>query len=85
MTNLLKYILKNIRFTKLVYGRINKKLNLALSNNEIEKLVNKILKKINNKCIEIHGKNIYAANYKYNIVITINKNTCRVITINKFN
>ena len=39
MKNCKKEILDNLCYTDLVYGRINKKLNLKFSNNEIEKLI----------------------------------------------
>ena len=42
-----KEILNNICYTELVYGRINKKLNLELSKQEIETLINSILLETN--------------------------------------
>ncbi len=39
-------ILRNICYTELVYGRINKKLNIKFSKEQIEKFIFKILKKL---------------------------------------
>jgi hypothetical protein len=76
-------IIKNICYTKLVYSRINKKLNTSLSEKEIEKLILKILNDTNENSIIRKGKNYYVKNNSFNIMITINSNTYRVITVNK--
>lgn len=44
MVNCKKEILLNICYTDLVYHRINKKLNVAFSKDEIEKMVLTIIK-----------------------------------------
>ena len=78
-----KEILENICYTELVYGRINKKLNVNFSKRQIEEFVFKILKETRiNDFIKI-GKNFYIYNKEYNIKITINSNTFRVITVDK--
>ena len=43
MNNFKEVILNKICYTDLVYGRINKKLNLTLSNSEIEELILRII------------------------------------------
>ncbi len=76
-------ILNNICYTKLVYGRINKKLNSEYSNSEIEKLLYKIIKKTQEEFFQKRGKNIYVLNLENHIRITINSNTYRIITVDK--
>ncbi|MFH1089451.1 MAG: DUF3781 domain-containing protein [Candidatus Uhrbacteria bacterium] len=76
-------ILKSICYTDLVYGRINKKLNVKLSRTQIEELIYKILKETDEKYFSKIGKNFYIINTKNNIKITINSNTFRVITVDK--
>jgi len=44
-----KEILKNICYTELVYGRINKKLNINLSKEQIEEFIFKIIKETEEK------------------------------------
>ena len=76
-------ILKNLCYTDLVYGRINKKLCTEYSRNEIEVLMYDTIKetKINN--YEKIGKNYYISNLDKNIRITINSYTYRIITVDK--
>ncbi|PKQ65229.1 DUF3781 domain-containing protein [Labilibaculum manganireducens] len=83
--NYKKEILENICYTDLVYGRINKKLNLALSKDQIEKMILTIIKETDE--IEFHkkGKNIYINNMDRNIRLTINSFTNRIITAAKIN
>ncbi len=76
-------ILENLCYTELVYGRINKKLNLNLSNNAIEEFILKILKETEEANYSKTGKNFYVMNCEYNIRITINSNTFRVITADR--
>jgi hypothetical protein len=76
-------ILKNACYTDLVYGRINKKLNETLSKDEIEKMILEILNETDEKLFQKKGKNIYVTNRKWNIRITINYNTWRIITVSK--
>ena len=80
-----KEIIENHCYTELVYQRINKKLNVAFSKNETELYIKNILKETNDKNYDRKGKNYYITNIKYNIKITINSNTFRVITVNKLN
>jgi hypothetical protein len=77
-------ILHNICYTELVYERINRKLNTKLSKEQIEKLICEIIKKTNENCFEKKGKNYYITNIETNIRITINANTFRIITVDKF-
>lgn len=79
-----KQILKNICYTDLVYERINKKLNTTHSKIEIEKLLFKIIEETDETFFQKTGKNFYISNSKNNIIITINSNTYRVITVNRF-
>ena len=76
-------IIKNICYTKLVYGRINKKLNKNFSQKEIEKYILKVLKETEEKDFSKTGKNYYVINSKNNIRITINSYTFRIITVDK--
>ena len=76
-------ILQNICYTELVYGRINKKLNTNFSKEQIEKLMVEVIQKSEESCFEKIGKNYYVTNFEYNIRITINSNTFRVITVDK--
>ncbi len=75
-------ILKNICYTELVYDRINKKLNSKYTKDNIEKLLSYIIKETKESSFIKKGKNYYIINTKNNIVITINSNTFRVITVN---
>ena len=75
-------ILENICYTELVYGRINKKLNINLSKKEIESYIYEIISDIS--CvINKKGKNFYINNFEKSIQITVNSNTYRVITADK--
>ncbi|HEX2955682.1 MAG TPA: DUF3781 domain-containing protein [Chitinispirillaceae bacterium] len=78
-------ILNNIRYTELVYGRINKKLNSKLSKCEIERMLFNIVEKTDVKDFEKRGKNFYITNAEHNIRITVNSNTYRVITVDCMN
>ncbi|OHX64398.1 DUF3781 domain-containing protein [Flammeovirga pacifica] len=74
-------LLKNICYTELVYGRINKKLGLQLSNKVIEKMLYTVIDKTSIEHFVKRGKNIYIHNEEDNIRITINIYTLRVITV----
>ncbi len=75
-------ILKNIGYTKLVYGRINKKLNTSYSDIEIEKLLLDSIQTTTLVQFKRKGKNYYITSLNNNnIRITINSNTFRVITV----
>ncbi|MBT3407382.1 DUF3781 domain-containing protein [Candidatus Woesearchaeota archaeon] len=76
-------ILKNICYTELVYGRINKKLNIDFSKKQIEKYLLKVLNETEIKHFIKKGKNYYVSNKKYKIRITINSYTFRIITVDK--
>lgn len=76
-------ILKNIFYTELVYGRINKKLKSNLSNAEIEKLIFATIEKTEITNFEKKGKNFYISNLDKNIKITVNSNTFRIITVDR--
>jgi len=76
-------IQNNICYTKLVYGRINKKLNLKLSKVEIEKMVMQIILETNEAAFQKTGKNIYISNREKNIRLTVNSLTNRIITADK--
>lgn len=76
-------ILKNICYTELVYGRINKKLKKDYSKFEIEEKISKIITASNGDCFQRIGKNIYVTNIESNISITINSNTYRIITVDR--
>ena len=76
-------ILENICYTELVYERINKKLNIKFSKKQIEEFIFKTLKETNEIFFQKNGKNFYVMNTENNIIITINSNTFRVITVDK--
>ncbi|MCD4705292.1 DUF3781 domain-containing protein [bacterium] len=76
-------ILKNICYTELVYGRINKKFNIKFSKKQIEEFILKILKETEEKFFLKIGKNFYVTNTENNIKITINSNTFRIITVDR--
>lgn len=57
-------ILKNICYTELVYGRINKKLKLNYSKSEIEELIFRIISKTPESFFERIGKNFYITKIK---------------------
>src|SRR5690606_6988240 len=78
-------ILNNICYTELVFKRINKKLNISLGKSDIKKLLYDIIKDTHESFFQKTGKNIYISNQKYNITITINSNTYRVITTDLIN
>lgn len=72
--------LKNICYTKLVFDRVNKKLQTNLSNEEIKNLVNKIISDSETSIIK-RGKNYYLQNNHVELVI--NFYNYRLITANK--
>ena len=76
-------ILQNHCYTKLVYQRINKKLNSSFSNSEIEVLIKKVLIETEVAQFEKIGKNFYVSNKKHNIKVTVNSNTFRIITVDR--
>ena len=76
-------IIDNICYTELVYGRINKKLNLELSKSEIEAYLLKVLKATEISFYTKIGKNYYITNEVNTIRITVNSNTFRIITVDK--
>ncbi len=76
-------ILKNICYTELVYGRINKKLSSNFSKSQIETLLQNLISETRIENFQKIGKNIYVTNEKQNIRITINSNTYRIITADK--
>jgi hypothetical protein len=76
-------ILKNICYTKLVYDRINKKLNLCLSKSQIERYISKILLETDEGYFSKIGKNYYILNSQEKVRITINSYTYRVITVDR--
>ena len=76
-------ILESICYTQLVYGRINKKLNMRFSKKQIEEFIYKILKETEERFYSKKGKNFYIVNRENNVRITVNSNTFRVITADR--
>jgi hypothetical protein len=74
-------IIQKLYYTRLVYGRINKKLRSEFSKSEIETLIIKLIEETSEPFFEQRGKNVYIANREQNIRITVNLNTFRVITV----
>jgi len=76
-------ILRDICYTALVYERVNKKLNIMLSNEKIEELILEVINETNIEGFQKIGKNIYITHNKRNIRLTINSYTNRLITADK--
>ncbi|QNM85630.1 DUF3781 domain-containing protein [Polaribacter pectinis] len=76
-------IIKKHCYTELVYERINKKLCINFSKAEIEKLLCKVLSETSLENYFKKGKNFYVFNENYQIKITVNSNTFRIITVDK--
>lgn len=84
MNNYKSDILDNICYTDLVYKRINKKLKIELSKNEIEEMISAIIKETDESEFHKKGKNIYISNKELNVRLTINSFTTRIITVDRF-
>jgi hypothetical protein len=76
-------ILKKICYTELVYGRINKKLNIQFSKQQIEEFVLKIIEETDERFFSKIGKNYYIENTENNVRLTINSYTFRIITADR--
>lgn len=74
-------ILKKHCYTDLVYGRINKKLELNYSKKEIKHFIKKTL--LESDSYLKKGKNFYISNLESKIRITVNSYTFRIITVDK--
>ena len=85
MNNIKTPILNNICYTNLVYGRINKKLGISKSEEEIESFMMDIIRETEEENFQKIGKNFYISNAEKKIRITVNSNTFRVITVDKLN
>ena len=81
--NYKKEILDNIRYTELVYGRINKKLNKELLPDKIEDLISTIISETDEAEFQKIGKNVYITNNERNVRLTINSYTNTIITADK--
>jgi FKBP-type peptidyl-prolyl cis-trans isomerase (trigger factor) len=76
-------ILNKICYTDLVYERINKKLNIKLTKDEIKKMIYEIIEETDKSEFRKAGKNIYITNNYRNVRLTINSHTNRIITANR--
>lgn len=76
-------IIENLCYTELVYGRINKKLAVDYTKGQIELFIGDVLKKTSEEFYIKRGKNYYVTNTEYNIRITVNSNTFRIITVER--
>jgi hypothetical protein len=76
-------ILDKICYTDLVYERINKKLNIQLPKDEIEKMIYEIIEETDKTKFQKTGKNIYITNQYRNVRLTINSYTNRIITADR--
>ena len=76
-------IIKKICYTELVYERINKKLNIKLQKDEIEKMITEIIEETDKTKFQKAGKNIYVTNNYRNVRLTINSQTNRIITADR--
>ncbi|AKP67748.1 DUF3781 domain-containing protein [Companilactobacillus ginsenosidimutans] len=75
-------IAENICYTDLVYGRVNKKLKLDSSNQEIEKMVIDILNNPHSKVVKT-GKNFYVSDSDRRVRLTVNSFNYRLITADR--
>ena len=82
--NFKEEILEKICYTDLVYGRINKKLNIKLSKDQIEEMISAIISETDENNFRKTGKNIYITNIERQLKLTINSYTYRIITADKF-
>jgi Tfp pilus assembly ATPase PilU len=73
-------LLDKISYTDLVYGRINKKLETDLSNDEIQEMILEIIKETDPSDFQKTGKNVYITNTTRGVRLTINSYTSRIIT-----
>ncbi|HBM14903.1 MAG TPA: hypothetical protein DD381_00915 [Lentisphaeria bacterium] len=78
-------ILDKICYTDLVYERINKKLNIQLPKDKIEKMIYEIIEGTDKTMFQKTGKNIYITNNYKNVRLTINSYTNRIITADRLN
>jgi hypothetical protein len=76
-------ILAKICYTELVYERINKKLDLQLPKDEIERMIFKIIEETDKTKFQKTGKNIYITNNDRKLRLTINSYTNRIITVDR--
>ncbi len=76
-------ILEKICYTDLVYERINKKLNIQFSKDEIEKMIYQTIEETDKLKFQKRGKNIYITNNYKNVRLTINFYTNRIITADR--
>ena len=76
-------IIEKLCYTKLVYDKINRKLGLHLSPQEIESFISDIIKHTDTSRFLKKGKNYYITNDTEHIRITVNSFIYRVITIDK--
>ncbi|MBZ5977835.1 DUF3781 domain-containing protein [Leuconostoc gelidum subsp. gelidum] len=83
MTNeLLKIIQSRVCYTPLVYERVNKKLSQIMLPTQVDELVTRVLNSEYASIIS-RGKNYYIEERTEGVILTINKNNYRLITINK--
>lgn len=75
---------QDIKYTDLVFARVNKKLKTDYSNLQIKILVREILED-NNSLINKQGKNYYVYNNQKEIELVINAFSYTLITINSKN
>jgi hypothetical protein len=76
-------LLENICYTELVYERVNKKLQSKFSKIEIQKIIFEMMGQTNQSEFLKKGKNIYITNQNWNIILTVNSFTNRLITVTK--
>ncbi len=62
MVGVKQKIIDNLCYKDLVYGQINKKLSLKLTNEEIESFIDKLFKKTDGEFYTKKGKNYYVIN-----------------------
>ena len=83
MNNYKNEILDKICYTELVYGRINKKLKIEFSKDQIEEFIFATIIETDETGFQKTGKNIYITNNERNVRLTINSYTNRIITADR--
>lgn len=77
-------LVAKVCYTPLVFARVNKKLQQQLTPDEIKHLVQLVLADERSVIIR-RGKNFYLTNHFYQLCLTINASTYRLITADKIN
>ncbi len=80
MNELKNIVLQNLSYTKKSFERINKKLDLDFTDEEIKEFVKDIIQQTPENYFKKRGGKLYITNKERKLKITINVSTCRVLT-----